>query len=219
MPTQTFFNLPEEKRRAIVEIAVEEFAAHDYRSVSISRIVERAGIAKGSFYQYFADKKDLHMYLLQLAGEEKLKMLAGLRPPEGQTSFFDFYRWAVSAGLQFEAEHPQLSRMAYRALYGELPHRDETYARLKQQSHDYLKRQIQEAVDRGELDPAIDVDLAAFIFSVATAELSTYIFQRLAINPVELAEKGTRKSWDLEQLTPIFNSFFYILEKGMGSKN
>ena len=44
MPKETFFNLPEDKRQAILDLAIEEFAAHDYKNASISRIVERAGI-------------------------------------------------------------------------------------------------------------------------------------------------------------------------------
>ena len=51
MPTQTFWNLPSEKRDALIAIAVEEFASNDYDAASISRIVARAGIAKGSIYQ------------------------------------------------------------------------------------------------------------------------------------------------------------------------
>jgi TetR/AcrR family transcriptional regulator len=53
MPKQTFFNLPDEKRDLITDVVIDEFADNDYDKVSISRIVQRAGIAKGSFYQYF----------------------------------------------------------------------------------------------------------------------------------------------------------------------
>ena len=59
MPKITFFNLPDEKRQLILDIAIDEFAENDFANVSISRIVARAGIAKGSFYQYFEDKDDL----------------------------------------------------------------------------------------------------------------------------------------------------------------
>jgi hypothetical protein len=56
--SQTFSNLPEEKRQRILRIAIDEFADNDYDSASVSRIVARAGIAKGSFYQCFVDKDD-----------------------------------------------------------------------------------------------------------------------------------------------------------------
>ncbi len=57
--SQTFSNLPEEKRQRILRIAIDEFADNDYDSASGSRIVAWAGIATGSFYQSFADKDDL----------------------------------------------------------------------------------------------------------------------------------------------------------------
>lgn len=44
----TFTNLQAAKRQAIIDIAIEEFAAHPYATASVSHIVARAGIAKGS---------------------------------------------------------------------------------------------------------------------------------------------------------------------------
>ncbi len=62
MPSQTFFNLPKEKRDTLIKIALNEFSANEYNSASVSRIVKETGIAKGSFYQYFQDKKDLYLF-------------------------------------------------------------------------------------------------------------------------------------------------------------
>jgi len=60
VPKETFFNLDEKKRQHIMEVVIDEFAAHEYKSASISKICQVAGIAKGSFYQYFQNKKDLY---------------------------------------------------------------------------------------------------------------------------------------------------------------
>ena len=64
MPSATFFNLPEEKRRRLIDAAWEEMTAVSFDKVSINRIVQSAGISRGSFYQYFADKQDLFRFLL-----------------------------------------------------------------------------------------------------------------------------------------------------------
>lgn len=37
-----------------------------FKETSIQKIVEQAGIARGSFYQYFTSKEDLLFYLLHL---------------------------------------------------------------------------------------------------------------------------------------------------------
>ena len=53
MPTKTFHNLPEAKRLKVEEAAIAEFSANPLQSASVNAIVKNAGIAKGSFYQYF----------------------------------------------------------------------------------------------------------------------------------------------------------------------
>jgi AcrR family transcriptional regulator len=64
MPKPTFLNLPDDKRERITELALDEFSTHPYRQASLSRIVARAGIAKGSMYQYFENKLDLYRWLV-----------------------------------------------------------------------------------------------------------------------------------------------------------
>ncbi len=65
MCTETFLRLPEEKRRRFLDAAWEEFTHARFVDVSINQIVRRAGIPRGSFYQYFTDKDDLLLYLLE----------------------------------------------------------------------------------------------------------------------------------------------------------
>lgn len=67
MPQQTFLNLSAERQREILEVCLEEFARHDYRDVSLTRIIDRLGLAKGSFYRYFLSKKGLYSYLIEYA--------------------------------------------------------------------------------------------------------------------------------------------------------
>lgn len=64
MCTETFLRLPEEKRSRFLDAAWEEFTAVPFSDVSINQIIRRAGIPRGSFYQYFVDKNDLFSDLL-----------------------------------------------------------------------------------------------------------------------------------------------------------
>lgn len=59
MPKETFLNLPEEKKKKIIKAAQDEFERVPLEQASIKNIVENAGIARGSFYQYFESKEDL----------------------------------------------------------------------------------------------------------------------------------------------------------------
>lgn len=65
MPTSTFFRLPEEKRKRLIEASWTELTRVRFTDVSINRIITTAHIPRGSFYQYFYDKEDLIRYLLE----------------------------------------------------------------------------------------------------------------------------------------------------------
>lgn len=64
MPKETFIKLPEEKKQKIMRAAKKEFARVPFSETSIKNIVEDAGIARGSFYQYFETKEDLLEYII-----------------------------------------------------------------------------------------------------------------------------------------------------------
>lgn len=65
MPKERFFNLPEEKRLRIYQAAYEELSRVSYDELSINQIIRKAGIPRGSFYQYFQDKEDLLVYMME----------------------------------------------------------------------------------------------------------------------------------------------------------
>ena len=95
-------------------IALEEFADRDYDGASVSRVVARAGIAKGSIYQYFTDKKDLYLHLVDEAGRVLLEEITGSHPVE-QTDVYGLIRWQMSATIRAAATHPLHARLLERA--------------------------------------------------------------------------------------------------------
>lgn len=64
MPKETFYNLPEDKRKRILDAAAQEIVRVPASEMSINKIIQTAGISRGSFYQYFDDKHDLIQYML-----------------------------------------------------------------------------------------------------------------------------------------------------------
>ncbi len=79
MPKDTYYNLPDEKRRRIFDAAIDELIRVPVSEMSINQIIQNAGISRGSFYQYFEDKHDLVQYILadyveQLAGVVRTSM-------------------------------------------------------------------------------------------------------------------------------------------------
>lgn len=83
MPRPRFRHLPADKQQWIVEQAAREFAAEGFEGASLNRILEQAGISKGSAYYYFDNKADLFLtviqvYLAEVAGTMEELALAQL---------------------------------------------------------------------------------------------------------------------------------------------
>ncbi len=57
----TFDNIPEEKRRKILNVAVNEFATRGFENANINTIAKKAQVSVGSLYKYFDTKTDLFL--------------------------------------------------------------------------------------------------------------------------------------------------------------
>lgn len=105
MPKATFFNLNPEKRLIIEQAALAEFAEYGAKGASLNRIVRAAGIAKGSFYQYFEDMNDLLDHLLLQLGERKVAVIHRALSENADLDFYaklsEIYRASIRylAGL------------------------------------------------------------------------------------------------------------------------
>ncbi|HXF64516.1 MAG TPA: TetR/AcrR family transcriptional regulator [Caldilineaceae bacterium] len=214
MPKDTFFNLPPEKRELITRIAIEEFGNHEYGEVSISRIVARAGIAKGSFYQYFEDKEDLFRYLLDLIVEKKWEMFSLDHPDPRHLGVFQYLRWMAQAGLQFELAYPDFMRVGYRVL-SRSADRQELFDRYRQQALTFYRRLVATGKAQGDIAPEIDEELAAFIFDAIFSMLGQFLMQRMAGRQGEW--DGKQAMFEQPEVLRLFDQTIDILEHGLGA--
>ena len=87
MPSNTFLNLPEDKQTRLMDAASREFSAKPYNEASINKIIQEAGIPRGSFYMYFQDKEELFRYLVHGYMEQLLMVLEEALLREGGDVF------------------------------------------------------------------------------------------------------------------------------------
>ena len=217
MPSQTFHNLPSEKQNSLIKIAIAEFASQDYNSASISRIVRQAGIAQGSLYQYFANKKDLYLYLLELLGKTKIAFLQDNYPLEAEMGFFEYLSWVFAINLEFDIAYPALSKLGYRAFYGDVPFADPKVEQMKQAASDFIRQIVIKGIDDGDIKPNIDRDLAVFVVETLSNAISNYIPQKLRISTDKLAQEGAA-SFDADAAQDIFQELIKILRFGLGDR-
>jgi len=148
MPKQTFLNLPEEKRGVIINAAVDEFAEYGLENASTNKIVANSGISKGSFYQYFEDKKDVFMYLVTLLEQEKLDFFKDKHPPNMNMGTFEYFRWMIKVGMEFNTSNPRLTQAISRVLFGEGLYYGNTFADNRRKTIAGLKAMIEQAIER-----------------------------------------------------------------------
>ena len=72
-----FAKLPPAQQQAILAAALEEFAAHGFHDASLNRVIDAAGISKGSIYYYFDGKEDLYAHVVRVELE---RMIARVGP-------------------------------------------------------------------------------------------------------------------------------------------
>ncbi len=67
--------LQQERRKAILEAAERLFAESRFDEVLMDDVADRAGVAKGTIYRYFADKESLYLIVLTEGFEELQRQL------------------------------------------------------------------------------------------------------------------------------------------------
>jgi AcrR family transcriptional regulator len=93
MARNRFENLEPERREDILAAAGQEFAERGYGAASLSRIIEVAGISKGSLYYYFNDKEDLFVTTVEVAIQRLFDGVGGLSFDElDAASYWDSVR-------------------------------------------------------------------------------------------------------------------------------
>lgn len=101
MPKETFYRLPDEKRERVMAAAEREFLENSFEAASINRIIKEAAIPRGSFYQYFEDKKDIFLYIVSTHKNEAFGFVESfIKDSDGDV--FSFMRKAIDFMISAE---------------------------------------------------------------------------------------------------------------------
>ncbi|MBU0926642.1 MAG: TetR/AcrR family transcriptional regulator [Spirochaetes bacterium] len=166
MPKTTFLNLPKEKRERVVRAALEEFSSVDYSKATIDRIVERAGIPKGSFYQYFSDKDDLYEYAFSRIGDDKAAAIGGALDDAGAVAFPELVFSMIARGAAYEASMAEFAGLKQKFLR-QCP--QDLKQRILRNETPKSYRLLEEAMRRyaakGDIRSDADLGMASFAIS------------------------------------------------------
>ena len=204
MPKDTFFNLPEDKRTLICNVAINEFAEYSFDQASINRIVANSGIAKGSFYQYFEDKKDLFLYLMNLIAEEKANYISPLMRNPDQHDIFTLIRELYLSGIQFVVEHPEYAEISKKVLENK---NSSIYKEIMDDNlpaaYKFFETLLENAIARGEVRADIDIKMFAYMIASMNTLVIEYYLEYVA------------QGYD-EKMIETIDKFLDFLKNGIG---
>jgi AcrR family transcriptional regulator len=177
LPKDTFYNLPQDKRKNIEKTAISEFAKYGFDKASITRIVDNCSIAKGSFYQYFEDKKDLYLYLVNRIGEEKVKAISPIMERSQEYDFFELIRALFLEGLKFAASNPEITMMGdWLFKNKEHPIYIEMVGAGLENARNIYSELLKKAIEKVEVRADIDLDFISHsIAALSTSSVEYYM--------------------------------------------
>ncbi len=175
MPKDTFFNLNDDKRNKIIRAAINQFSELHYSKVTINRIVQSAGISKGSFYQYFEDKDDLYIYLFTEFADTKLDIFENLKVKTHEISFKEYMMEYIMALKKLEFSNDQISHLK-REFLNECPQHIKKQILKKEmpKSIKIFKGVIDEYIKKGEFHKELDSKTAAYVTVMVISNLEYY---------------------------------------------
>lgn len=207
MPTNTFFRLRDEKQESVLRAAIHQFTEHGFSNAKIAAIALEAKVAKGSIYQYFADKKELFVYCAQWGLEIFMKKLDE-RMHIGDMDVFEYFEDNVGKTETIDEERelvvfmqaierePDLVDASLKAMYGvgEL----------------YGKMLIQNSKRKGTVRDDIDDDLLLIFFLAVSERFKFRWMDRYVDFTTTMSEEqACRMKEELRQMLE-------LMRKGMG---
>ncbi len=164
MPKETFNQISLEKRENILQTAAMLFADQGFARTDVAQIAKRAGVAKGSIYNYFESKEDLYLYVCRDGIERSRQAVYSDIRPE-----WDLYRQIdhiFRRGVAFVLAHPQYARLYLNvASAGMERFADQLSLEVEKYTSDHLKRIIADGMRLGIVRKDVDVSLAAFLIN------------------------------------------------------
>jgi AcrR family transcriptional regulator len=141
-------------RQSILDSAEEVFGELGYDKASVSEITRRAGVAQGTFYLYFGDKKAVFIELVHHLNSILRRRIA--TELTDVTDRIQMERIGIRTFFDFVHDHTALYKVMREAQFVD----PDTYAWHYDTIAAGYRRGIEAAIDAGQLSPDLDPETA-----------------------------------------------------------
>lgn len=214
MPKDTFINLPIEKQEKVMRSAINEFIKNGFEKANVGDIAKNAGVAKGSIYQYFENKKELFLYSVKWSLDLFMnKFGKDLTIQNKEMDIFDFfYHTSKNSMIQIreEREISIFIQDVFLGKYNDLT--DESLSYLTKFSDEYILNIIRIGKENGSVRKDIDDHILNLFIVGVSFKIKEYLMNKARSQGEDIIDE------DYEQYEKEIIALIELLKHGMGGK-
>lgn len=215
MPKQTFHNLPPEKQEKIMKASISEFVKSGFEKGNVGEIAKSAGVAKGSMYQYFEDKKELFLSTVQWSIRFLMMKYSDklTTPTEQEGDIFDYLAKNAKDIMLQMREDRELVIFIQDVFLGKYQaYTDESMAYITRMSNEYILKLIQNGKQNGSIRSDIGDHILTLFITGVTYKIKEYIMTQARNQGGDVIDEG------YDEYETEINSMIELLKNGMGGK-
>lgn len=181
------------KEKRIMAAAEREFLENSFEAASINRIIKEAAIPRGSFYQYFEDKKDIFLYIVNTHKNEAFGFVESfIKDSDGDV--FSFMRKAIDFMISAECSEKVegMKRIFSQPWVFDMIVSDTMKG--KQEEANMPKGIMFKYIDKNQLNVENDDELIALINIFASISLGLFFKIFIMGKNVEIDKEKIRKT-------------------------
>jgi AcrR family transcriptional regulator len=140
----------EHRRTQILLGAAKVFAEKGYHKATTKEIAQAAGVSEGTIYNYFDNKRELLLAMIELLALQSLKSIINTQPPADPKEFITII---LRDRYQLAQERGYLIMPILAETFTDAELRQELYQKLAMPVAGFLERYIQTHIDSGLFRP------------------------------------------------------------------
>jgi len=173
--TMTFCNLMQDKKKKIIDAAIDEFATHTYDEANLDRIAANSGVSKGSLFQYFENKSNFYCYSIRMALERAWEFHQLYMRRRKPADCFETLVDIVMSMHELKKKASHLAALYLRVVYTKDSHRrEELFQQYVSRNDEVFNELIDSGQKGGWIDAAIPTDIVKFHLHAVGSHL-TYL--------------------------------------------
>lgn len=153
-----------DKKNRILEAATTSFSQFGFKGTTIDSVAKIAKVGKGTVYTYFENKEELFGEIVDQALKQMMNV-ANKSIKDG-FPFYENIRFVLETILTFRQNHSLIIKIVQEARDIQTSHVIETVEKMDQKIIDYIKKLIQQQIEKGETIKQDPEFLAFLLFKI-----------------------------------------------------